>query len=303
MKLGWLSVNSMRLAFPPPLEPGDRIAVVAPSSAFPRAELLRGLAWLRDRYTIVARSSIFERAGFLAGADDRRARELAEAMTAPGVKAVVAARGGYGAMRVLEGLPWRELARAPRWIVGFSDVTALHAMAAAHGVASVHAPNVTGLAAVDPRTRASWLRALERPDAPVEWGPLRVVREGRAEGVLVGGNLALVEAMAAAGKWASPPGAILALEDVTERPYRLDRMLTSLRLGGHLARLAGIVLGDFARCEPGADGVTADEVLVERTRDLGIPVIAGAPFGHGARNDAFTLGAVARIEGDAVRIG
>ena len=218
-------------------------------------------------------------------------------MTAPGVKAIVVARGGYGATRIVDRLPWEELARAPKWIVGFSDVTALHAEAMARGVASVHGPNVTGLAAHDPWTRACWLRALERPRAEVEWGDLGVVRAGSAEGPLVGGNLALVEAMAAAGRWNPPEGAVLALEDVSERPYRLDRMLTSLRLGGHLARLAGIVLGEFSECNPGADGVVAAVVLAERTRDLGFPVVGGAPFGHGARNDAFTLGARARIDG------
>jgi muramoyltetrapeptide carboxypeptidase len=130
-----------------------------------------------------------------------------------------------------------------------------------------------------------------------------VIRAGAARGPLVGGNLALVEAMAAAGRWRPPDGAILALEDVTERPYRMDRMLTSLRLGGHLARVAGVVFGDFAQCDPGPDGVVAAEVLAERTRDLGVPVVACAPFGHGARNDAFVLGAVAAIDGDRVRIG
>ncbi|MGO8992358.1 MAG: S66 peptidase family protein [Polyangiaceae bacterium] len=293
----------MSFVFPPPLQPGDRIAVVAPSSPFPRAELWRGLAWLGDRYEIVARTSLLCRTGFLAGDDAARARALTEAMTAPGVKAVVIARGGYGAMRIVDRLPWDELVRAPRWIVGFSDVTALHARATALGIASVHAPNVTGLAAHDPWTRACWLRALERPRARIVWTDLHVVRSGHAEGPLVGGNLALVEAMAAAGEWHPPAGAVLALEDVSERPYRLDRMLTSLRLGGHLARIAGIILGDFARCDPGPDGVLASEVLEERTRDLGIPVVAGAPFGHGARNDAITLGAVARIDGGGVVIG
>lgn len=304
MKLGWPLVNRMRsFAFPPPLEPGDLISVVAPSSHFPRAQLLRGLAWLRDRYAIVARTSLLDRTGFLAGDDQSRARALSEAMTLPGVKAVVIARGGYGATRILQDLPWEELSRAPRWVVGFSDVTALHAELSARGIASVHAPNVTGLAACDPWTRGCWLRALERPRARVEWRDLLVLRAGAAEGPLVGGNLALVEAMAAAGRWNPPDGAVLALEDVSERPYRLDRMLTSLRLGGHLARIAGIVLGEFTECDPGADGVVAAEVLAERTRDLGIPVVAGAPFGHGARNDAFTLGARARIDGACVAVG
>jgi muramoyltetrapeptide carboxypeptidase len=109
--------------------------------------------------------------------------------------------------------------------------------------------------------------------------------------------------MAAAGRLTLPHGAILALEDVTERPYRVDRMLTALRDGGHLARASAIVLGEFAQCEPGPDGVTIGAVLAERTRDLGIPVAAGAPFGHGARNDAFVHGAAARLEGDALTIG
>jgi muramoyltetrapeptide carboxypeptidase len=289
--------------FPPPLLPGDRVHVVAPSSPFPRIDLLRGLAWVRDRYEVAARTSLLDRSGYLAGSDEARGGALAEAMADPRTKAIVIARGGYGAMRIVEGLPWDAFARAPKWIVGFSDVTALHAEATARGIASVHSPNVTGLAAIDPWTRACFLRALERPQAAVEWSGLDVLRAGDAEGVLVGGNLSLVSAMAAAGRWRPPEGAILALEDVTERPYRLDRMLTSLRLGGHLARVAGIVLGEFSQCDAGLDGITAADVLTDRTRDLGVPVVAGAPFGHGARNDAFTLGARARIDGGRVVVG
>lgn len=291
------------LTFPPPLVPGDTIAVVAPASPFPRDDFWRGLAWLRDRYELEAKTAILDRHGFLAGDDASRARLLAQAMVAPGIKAIVAARGGYGAMRILHMLPWEAFAASPRWLVGFSDVTALHVEAGARGVATVHGPNVTGLGRADPKARGAFLRALERPTAAMEWTGLEVLREGGGEGVLVGGNLALVEACAAAGRWRPPTGAILVLEDVTERPYRLDRMLTSLRLGGHFSRLSGIVLGEFSQCEPGPDGVPARDVLIERTGDLGIPVLAGAPFGHGVRNDAFTLGARARIEGDRVRLG
>jgi muramoyltetrapeptide carboxypeptidase len=289
--------------FPRPLEPGDRIHVVAPSSPFPQVEFFRGLAWLRDRYAIVLREAVLSRKGYLAGDDATRLRPIAEAMQDPEARAIVVARGGYGATRLADKLPWEAFIRDPKWIVGFSDVTALHAEATSRGVASIHAPNVTGLAAVVPRTRAAWLRALERPRAPVAWRDLRVVRGGTAEGVLVGGNLALVCAMATAGRWAPPGGAVLALEDVTEKPYRIDRMLTSLRAGGHMSRLSAIVFGDFAQCEPGPDGVTAEEVLIERTRDLGVPVLLGAPFGHGVRNDAFTLGARARVEGSLVVVG
>ena len=292
------------LALPPPLAPGDRVAIVAPSSPFPRDELLRGLAWLRQRYRLRIGPGILSRDAFLAGSDARRAEELAQAMTDPEVKAIVAARGGYGAIRIVDALPWDELVRRPKWLVGFSDVTVLHAMAWRCGVASVHGPNVTGLGRdITPAMRARWLASVERPQSPHAWEGLRVLQSGAARGVVVGGNLSLVHAMAAAGRLVVPEGAVLVLEDVTESPYRIDRMLTSLHLGGHLARVSGLVFGGFDRCSAGADGRTADEVIEERTGDLGVPVLAGAPFGHGLHNEAFILGCTGRIERDALLFG
>jgi muramoyltetrapeptide carboxypeptidase len=290
-------------AMPPPIAPGDLLFVVAPSSPFPRAEFLHGLAWLRARYRVRLAASVFAREGFLAGDDARRLAELDRAFRDPEAKAIVAARGGYGAMRVVDALPWDLLSKRPKWIVGFSDVTALHAMAWSEGLASVHGPNVTGLGPrALPQVLAAWLASIERPAGPRTWKGLRVVRSGRASGPLVGGNLAIVEAMAASGKLVVPEGAVLVLEDVTEAPYRVDRMLTSLRLGGHLARASAIVFGAFERCAAGPDGRTVEEVLEERTASLGIPVVAGAPFGHGPRNEAFVLGATAHVLGDEVSL-
>jgi muramoyltetrapeptide carboxypeptidase len=286
----------VKLAIPPALSPGDRVAVVAPSSPFPREQLWPGLAWLRQRYRLEARSGILARDGYLAGDDARRRDELARAMRDPGVRAIVAARGGYGAMRIAGDLPWDVFARAPKWIAGFSDVTALHACAWRVGIASVHAPNVTGLGTATPAARLAFMDAMERPTAPCDWRGLRVVEPGSAEGPIVGGNLALLEATACAGMLELPRGAILAIEDVTERPYRLDRMLTALRLGKHLDRVAAVVLGEFTQCDPGADGRTAEESLVERLRGLRVPLYAGAPFGHGSVNQAFVLGRAVKLE-------
>lgn len=282
------------------------VAIVAPASPFDREELLRGLAWLRTRYRLRIASSILSREGYLAGTDERRASELSYAMTDPEVSAILCARGGYGAMRILDALPWEAFAARPKWLVGFSDVTALHIVANARGIPTVHGPNVTGLGrSISPAERVALLDAIEGRSTAASWTALRVVHEGAnrrpAEGVLFGGNLALVEAMAAAGRLVVPEGAVLVLEDVTERPYRIDRMLTALRIGGHLARASAIVFGGFTQCEPGADGVTYETVLAERTRELGVPVLAGAPFGHGSPNDAFVLGRRARVEGSRVR--
>jgi muramoyltetrapeptide carboxypeptidase len=292
------------LRLPPPLAPGDEIVIVAPSSPFSVQILWEGLAWLRSRYRLRIAPDALARDAYLAGDDTRRRRELELAMVDPRTKAIVAARGGYGALRIANDLPWGELVERPKWIVGFSDITVLHAMAWREGLASAHAPNATGLGfGASPKVRAAWIAAVERPSAPHAWRGLRVLRKGRASGPVVGGNLAMLHAMAAAGLLAIPSGAILAIEDVTEAPYRVDRMLTSLRLGGHLARASAIVFGGFEKCPPGADGRGVHEVIEERTGSLGIPVLADAPFGHGANNEAFVLGSRAVVSDGEIFFG
>lgn len=283
---------------PPPLAPGSLLAVVAPSGPFDRFELFRGLAWLSTRYRLRIDRRVFLREGYLAGGDATRARVLARAMLDPEVDGIVCARGGYGAMRILDALPWEAFAAHPKRLVGFSDVTALHVAAGARGIQTIHGPNVTGLGrSISAAERASFLAALEGdPIAP--WTGLATLVPGDARGPVVGGNLALVEAAAASGRLVVPPGAIVALEDVNERPYRVDRMLTALIGGPHLARAGALVFGGFTDCESGPDGTTVEEVLRERARALGIPAVRGAPFGHGAPNHAFPLGRVATLRGD-----
>jgi muramoyltetrapeptide carboxypeptidase len=222
-------------------------------------------------------------------------------MLHPEAKAILAVRGGYGALRIAADLPWREFAARPKWLVGFSDVTTLLAMAWRAGVASVHAPNVTGLGRdPSPAVRAAWIAALERPTASHRWTGLGVLREGEAAGPIVGGNLAIVHALAAAGRLSIPLGSIVALEDVGEAPYRIDRMLTSLVLGGHLRAASALVFGGFERCALPGDARTIDEVLSDCTGGLGIPVLTGAPFGHGVHNEAFVVGSPVRVRGDEV---
>ncbi len=287
------------------LQPGSLVAVVAPAGRFDRDELFRGLAWVSTRYRLRLDCRVLGSDGYFAGSDEARADVLARAMLDDRVDAILCARGGYGSIRILDALPWDEFACRPKPIIGFSDVTALHLAANARGVPSVHGPNATGLGAtrISAAERASLLAVLEdQPLAP--WTGLEVLSSASAplevSGVVVGGNLALVDAMATARRLIVPKGAIVVLEDVTERPYRIDRMLTSLLLGGHLANAGAIVFGDFARCDPGPDGVTVADVLRDRARKLAIPVLARAPFGHGAPNHAFPLGRTASVRGDRV---
>lgn len=290
------------MIFPPSLKEGDLVAIVAPSSPFDEERYRLGEAWLRERYRLRVRDDLCARKGYLAGDDDRRFAELHDAMTDPEVRAIVAARGGYGATRIVSRLDFQAFSRAPKWIVGFSDVTALHVEASRVGVASMHAAMVASLGG-DASLRPAWLDALEgRPLA--DFTPLdglETVVAGEAVGRAFGGNLALLEACAAAGRLVVPEGAVVFLEDCTERPYRVDRMLTSILVGGHFARAAAFVLGDFTDCNPGPDRVTVDDVLRERLGTLGVPVVRGAPFGHGKRNAPIVLGGEVRVGDGCVR--
>ncbi len=292
----------MDFVVPPALSLGDCVAVVAPAGPFERDTMLRALAWLRLRYRIRVSPGVFDRCGYLAGTDARRADELSAALRDDQVKAIVAVRGGYGAMRVLDAVDWTLLRERPKWLVGFSDVTALHAVAWSLGIASLHGPNLLGLGrGVPPSIKRAWLDCLEQPTAPRLWRAREVLRAGQGSGPCIGGNLSLIHAMAASGRLVVPAGAVLMLEDVTEAPYRVDRMLTSLRLGGTFADVSAVVFGDFSRCAAGPDGRPLESVLRELAQSLTVPVLAGAPFGHEPHNEAFVLGSRALVADDQVR--
>jgi len=273
---------------------------VAPAGPVPRDAFAAGAAILAGRYSLVHDERIFTRAGYLAGDDDARAAELAAALADPEVEAIFCARGGYGLMRILDRLDAAALARAPKLIVGFSDVTALHAWAARAGVASLHGPVVTQLGRVPAEDAAALFALCESPAPPAPLGGLRALHGGRGEGPLVGGNLEMISRLVGTPYALPLDGAVLFLEDVGERPYRIDRQLTQLRLAGALDRLAGVVLGDFVGCvEKDGTGPDAEAVLAERLGARGIPVLAGAPIGHGERNRALPHGARARVDAAA----
>lgn len=284
------------MIFPAPLRPGDTIALVAPSSPPDRVLAWVGLGWLARRYEVRFTRDLFARDGYLAGSDERRRDELAAALVDPDVRAILAVRGGYGASRFAHTLDWSGLAARPRWIIGFSDITALHVEASRVGVASIHGPHLTALGRADARARDAFVRIVEAPRAPRVYRGLGVVREGSAEGALHGGNLSMLHACAAAGRLAIPPGSVLVLEDVAERPYRIDRMLATLAAGGHLARAAAVVLGDFTDCSPGPDRTTLEQVFAVHLGKLGVPVLRGLPVGHALRNDPVVLGGPACVE-------
>jgi muramoyltetrapeptide carboxypeptidase len=277
---------------PPPVRPGDTLRIIAPSGPFDRTLFFRALGWLGHRYRLIWDRSCLQRSGYLAGDDQRRLAELDSALRDPSARAIVAARGGYGATRISHLADFASLQRHPKWCVGFSDVTALHLEALRVGVASLHASNLASLGRGDAGARAEWLEALESPLARRRFGSLCTLAPGRAQGTLVGGNLTLLFCYAASGRLCLPDGCLLFLEEVSEAPYRIDRMLTSLLVSGHLNRVAGFCIGDLS-----ADGspAAALEVVRERLGGLGVPVVSGLPIGHGHLNRCLPLGVPAQL--------
>ena len=285
------------LVIPPPLRPGGTVRIVAPASPFDRTLALCGIAFLGERYHVEFDWRMFERDGFLAGSDQRRREELRRALEAPHVTAIVAARGGYGITRVASDIDFGALRRSPKWLIGFSDVTALHIEAQRVGVASLHAHHAAGLGRGDARSRQRWIAALESPLSPRTLRG-RPLLPGRVRGPLVGGNLTVLFTCAVTGRLQLPAGAILALEDVTEASYRVDRMLSALRLGGHLRGVAGVAVGGFTDCPPGPHGVPVEQVLSRELAELGVPVVSGLPFGHELPNEPLLLGVEAELDAE-----
>ncbi len=290
------------LMVPQALSPGDAIRVVAPSSHFDRALVWRGLGWLRQRYRVEFDPLLFSQDGLLAGSDERRQAELEAAIAAPHVRAIVAARGGYGATRIAHRIDWDRLRQTPKWLVGFSDITALHVETARVGVASLHAHMVGGLGRGDAVERVRWVEALEHPHQRRSFDALEVWRPGKSRGPLFAGNLTLLVTCAAAGRLALPDGAVLLLEELGEDAYRVDRMLTALCVSGHLARVSAVVAGDFTDCPTGRFSRSALGVVHERLAGLGVPMLAGLPFGHQRQNLPLPLGLPAEVDGFAGRL-
>lgn len=287
---------------PPALAPGDRIRLIAPSSPFDRTLFFRGAGFLAERYRVELGRNVLRRRGFLAGDDSERLRDLNEALEDPEVKAIVSARGGYGAGRIVQAANFGALLRAPKWLVGFSDVTLLHQEAQRMGFCSIHGENAAGLGRAHHAARSLWVQTIEAPARPRTYNGLGCVYPGRASGPLIGGNLTLLFTAQAAGRLYLPRGAILALEDVTEQSYRIDRMLTALLQSGALDEVAGVVLGDFTDCGPGPYRVPVELVLAERLTELAIPTLSGVPFGHGVRNEPLVLGQRATLDTNEGRL-
>jgi muramoyltetrapeptide carboxypeptidase len=273
---------------------------VAPAGSFDRSSFEAGFKVLAQRYRAVFDPRIFETERYLAGSDARRLAELTAALADKSIRGIFCARGGYGATRLLPQLSFDSL--SPKPLVGFSDITSLHLALHAAGWVTFHGPVVTQLGRLSSDSIDRLFQLLEslEPAPPLEGAQPLV--PGRIEGPLLGGNLSVITRLIGTPYFPSLKGAVLLLEDVGERPYRLDRMWTHLRLAGVFQQVAGIALGDFTNCEEKDAGYTSTDVLRSLAEETQLPCAFGFPIGHGEMNAAVPLGVRVRFDATEGRL-
>lgn len=282
------------------LQKGDLLKVLSPSGRLLENDALQAGVeiWRSQGYRVEFTTGWDDRYGYLAGDDRTRREALAEAWFDPECKGIICARGGYGGMRLLEDWDWNIEPVEPKWLIGFSDITSLLWSLAIAGISSIHAPVLTTFAKEPDWSRQRLFNLLQgKPLEPLQgqgWG------NGTVSGVLLPANLTVATHILKTKLQPDFENVILALEDVTEAPYRIDRLLTQWRLMGVFEQVKGIALGRFSRCDElgSADSFSVMEVLGDRLKDLNIPIVAELPFGHDGANAALPVGVEVVLDGD-----
>ncbi|MEE3719012.1 LD-carboxypeptidase [Tumidithrix elongata RA019] len=289
------------LVIPPPINPKETVRVIAPSGDIRDWERLeQGLQVWRDRgYTVKIPPDMNQPWGYLAGSDRHRYQQLLEAWNDPECGAIICARGGYGSTRLLEILNWQDLQSHPKWLIGFSDVTALQwGLAANKQIGSFHASVASTLGNQPPESIEKFFGWLEGKIDSVSlsgmgWGG------GKAQGILLSGNLNVATHLIGTPLCPDMENVILAFEDVAEPPYKVDRMLTHWRLSGLLHKVKGVALGRFSQSEVSTPTLGMEEVWRDRLQSLEIPLVVNLPFGHDGINMPLCNGCIAELDGDA----
>ncbi len=287
------------MIIPQPLHPGDTIAIVSPSSKILPEYIDGAIARLESwGYRTVIGAHAYGNHGNFAGTPEERLYDLRMALHDPEVKAILCARGGYGAVHLLDDITPQEIRDNAKWIIGFSDISALHAAWVNAGVASLHAPMCKHLT-LEPDSQAStcYLRAIlsgTMPQYQVEAHPFN--RNGVAHARVVGGNMAVLCGLLRTPYDIFQENTILFIEDVGERTYKVERMLYNLELAGVLPRLAGLIVGQFTdyKEDPGMCA-TMYEMIAARVARYNYPVAFGFPVGHVTDNHPIIEGAEATL--------
>jgi muramoyltetrapeptide carboxypeptidase len=295
---------------------GDTIGIIAPASAPPDPNAVDRAAGALEKFGFKPKlgKNVRARLGFLAGSDRERAADVMQMFADKKVKAIICLRGGYGTSRILDRLDYAVIRRNPKILSGYSDITSLHfALAKKVNLISIHAPMLNGELA-DPKvpnfTRNAFFRTVMEaiPAGSICAGykekTISILRGGVAEGRLIGGNLSMICASLGTPFIPSFKGKILFFEDISEKPYRLDRMLTQMVNAGIFSQVAGVAVGVNSQCDENNANKTGEyrqsaaDVVKERLGALRVPVVTGLPFGHVDLNATIPVGTKARLDGN-----
>ncbi len=288
-----------KMIYPEPLKSGDLVAVVAIASLVLREVIEPGIEVLENWGLQVQRGlHLYDRYGSFAGTDAHRLYDLQKALDDPAMRAVFIARGGYGTTRILDRIDLMAFKRDPKWVVGFSDVTAFHAHLFKHGFVGLHGPMPGYYAKSRAASSTELLRKVLFGEWPVIKAPARVYnRPGKSSGVVVGGNLAILCHMIGTVTEVETKGKILFIEDVGEHLYAIDRMMVQLKRSGKLADLAGLAVGYFSKIKDTKPsfGKSVEEIVREHVEEYNYPVGFGFPVGHENRNFPVPIGHLSEL--------
>ncbi len=285
---------------PPSLKKGDKIAIVAPARSITFEEVHPVIRYFqRQGLEVVLGSHIFSQHHQFAGTDDQRRKDLQMMLDDPAIRAIIAARGGYGTVRLIDKLDFSGFCRSPKWIAGYSDITVLHAHIHQHfGIETLHATMPKNIERDVPDDSVqTMMNAMYGYRISYGYRATPLSREGVCEGILTGGNLSILANLSGTPSAVDTAGKILFIEDLDEYLYHIDRMMMNLKRCGKLGKLSGLIVGGMNGMNDNAIpfGHSANEIIYEAVKDYTYPVCFDFPAGHLPRNLALVLGRKARL--------
>lgn len=283
---------------PENLVPGDTIALIAPAKAIEPDLVDTAVVLLETAgYKVLVGKHTKGQHHYFSGTDDERAADLQWAIDHPTVKAIVCARGGYGAVRLLDRVQWANFLREPKWLLGFSDITNFHLHAMQLDIESVHCTMPLNFSENSPEAVASMLTVLKTGTVKHAWPSEPINRIGEASGLLVGGNLSILYAALGTPLCPNFQGAILFIEDIGEQLYQLDRMFHALKMAGAFDQIAGLIVGGMTDIKDTAipTGFDIASMILSHVQYRSIPVAFNAPIGHITDNRAVIVGRYSQL--------
>lgn len=285
---------------PPYLMPGDKIGIVSTASKIDKLVVEPAVEWLKIQgYRVELGEHTFAQSNQFAGTHEQRSLDLQAMLNDSSIKAIICSRGGYGTLHTIEKISWHKFMQSPKWLVGFSDITVLHAQLNQLGICAIHGvmPRYFLEEKQATKSLSTLMDALTGKPINYEVAPSKNNRLGSAVGELVGGNLSILYSLRGTPYDIDTDGKILFIEDVSEYLYHLDRMMMNLKTGAKLSNLAGLIVGGLTNMKDNETpfGSSAEEIIASAINEYNFPVIFNFPAGHQPNNYAIKIGAMAQI--------